>query len=63
MSKGPEYLEVYTFYDFKDGLNTDFEKGLKGDDIEERSQAFGNNQKPIIPPKTYLELLKDALKV
>lgn len=39
------------------GLCTNFSKGLKGDDLRERDVLFGNNQKPIIPPKTYLQLL------
>lgn len=35
-------------------LCTNFIKGLKGDDFKEREILFGNNRKPVIPPKTYI---------
>lgn len=38
-------------------LCTSFTKGLKGDDFKERDILYGNNKKPVIPPKTYLKLL------
>jgi len=37
--------------------------GIKGDehDLEKRTFAFQNNEKPVIPPKSFFELLKEAL--
>ncbi|CAD8110921.1 unnamed protein product [Paramecium sonneborni] len=43
-------------------LCTNFTKGLKGDDFKEREILFGNNKKPVIPPKTYIKLLLQALE-
>lgn len=35
---------------------------MAGDDFEERNEMYGNNRKPIIPPKGYFILLWSALE-
>jgi hypothetical protein len=45
------------------GLCTSFSKGLKGDDFHERNILYGNNLKPVVALKSYLQLLLTALEV
>lgn len=58
-----DLLDRHTPNFIEQALGTDYEKGLKGDDFQERDSLYGNNQKPIIPPKSYFTLLMLTLDV
>ena len=55
---GFRYRSIYL------GLNTDFKKGIYGDDddIKERLEFYGTNEKPKKEPPGFFELLCQALE-
>jgi len=58
-----DLLDRHTPQFIEQALGTDYNKGLKGDDFQERDSIYGNNQKPLIQPKTYFTLLMQTLDV
>lgn len=43
-------------------INTNLETGIGNDEVQRRKEAFGENRIPTNPPKTYLQLLWDAMQ-
>ncbi len=44
-----------------EATGSDLKKGISDSDLEERREAFGDNEKEEIPPKGYFALLWEAL--